>query len=793
MQLRKDVLKSRSFIWPGLVAILLQLTLSSAAQDARVGPADYERALGLQEKYRSLVLRFPDQVEWIDGTDHFVYRRTVSGGHEFILVNAVKQTQQPAFDHARMAGVLSKVLGEPVKPEALPVDRFDLNGGAVVVEFVRGKDRWRCELTAYTCAKQPTPQDSPIAEDDGGYDSTPPPVNGLAHSIVSPDGNWLAFVVNNNVAVRPAHAKPADAERQRVMLSADGSESNYYALDTLAWSPDSKHLAAYRIRPGYKREVHYIESSPADQLQPKYSSMVYPKAGDVLALFQPVLFDVAARREVPIDNALFPNPYEMTPFVWWKDSRGFTFEYNERGHQIYRVIQVDATSSKARTLIEETSDTFINYEPLTRDQYDHGKRYRRDMKDGKEILWASERDGWEHLYLFDEHAGAPELQMVGRQITHGPWVVRGVDRVDEANREIYFEASGMGPDEDPYYVHGYKIRFDGTGLTALSPAKADHTLSYSRDGKYYVDTYSRLDQPPVMELHRAADAGLAMAVDSADDAPLKAAGWQPAEPFHTAGRDGKTQIWGAIYRPANFDPHKKYPVIEDIYAGPQGSFVPKSFSARAEPLTDLGFVVVQIDGMGTNNRSRAFHDVAWHNLKDAGFPDRILWHKAVAAKYPWYDISRVGIFGTSAGGQSAMGALLFYPDFYKAAVANSGSHDNRMDKIWWNEQWMGWPVGPWYAESSNMENAWRLQGKLLLVAGEMDKNVDPATTLQVADRLIKAGKDFELLFIPGGGHGAGGRYGERKLMDFFVHTLFVESTPDWNRPPVPRGHDLSIH
>jgi dipeptidyl aminopeptidase/acylaminoacyl peptidase len=781
-----------SFFRPGVAALLFPLALMPASLEARVGPADYERALSLQEKYRNLVVHLPDAVQWIEGPegfDRFVYRRTVPGGHEFVLVDAEKLTRQPAFDHARLAEALSKALGEPVKPEALPLEHFKMMAGWTALEFERGRDRWRCDLAAYTCAKQPAEDrgEAP-ADDDGGYDSTPRPVNGAAHPVASPDGNWLAFVENYNVAVRPAHAAPAEAARQTILLSQDGSEGDYYALDTLAWSPDSKHLAAYRIRPGYKREVHYVESSPADQLQPKYSAMVYPKAGDVLSLFQPVLFDVAAHRELPIDKALFPNPYEMTPFDWWKDSRGFTFEYNQRGHQIYRVIEVDATTGKARTLIEESSATCINYEPLSREQYDHGKRFRQDLNDGKEIVWASERDGWEHLYFFDGHTGAVE-----RQITHGEWVVRAVDRADEANRTIYFEASGMDPDEDPYYVHGYRIGFDGTGLTPLSPAKADHTLNYSPDGKYYVDTYSRLDLAPVMELHRAADASLALAVDSADDSKLRAAGWQPAEPFHAAGRDGKTQIWGVIHRPLDFDPNKKYPVVEDIYAGPQGSFVPKSFTSRIEPLTALGFVVVQIDGMGTNNRSRAFHDVAWRNLKDAGFPDRILWHQAVAEKYPWYDISRVGIFGGSAGGQNAMSALLFHPEFYKVAVANSGSHDNRMDKIWWNEQWMGWPVGPWYAESSNMENAWRLQGKLMLVMGEMDKNVDPATTLQVADRLIKANKDFDLLFVPGGGHGAGGRYGERKLMDFFVRNLLEEPTPDWNRQTPSNGGNSSIH
>jgi dipeptidyl aminopeptidase/acylaminoacyl peptidase len=765
----------------GALCLFTALPLAAATQ---LTPADYERALNLRDKYKGLVIHMPDQVKWIEDTDRFVYRRSIPGGEEFMLVDAEKQTQQAAFDHARLAEALTKALGESVKADALPLDRYELVDKGAALVFEHTGEHWRCDLSTYACARQDRKEER--APDDGGYDSTPSPENGSAHAVRSPDGNWLAFVLNYNVVLRPAHASHEDAEKQTAILSQDGSEGNYYAIRTMVWSPDSKHLAVYRIRPGYKREVHYVESSPADQLQPKYSSMVYPKPGDVLSLYQPVLFDVAGRRELPIDNTLFPNPYEMTPFEWWKDSRAFTFEYNQRGHQIYRLIEVSAKDGRARTLIEEKSDTFINYEPLTRNQFDHGKYYRKDLNDGKEIIWASERDGWEHLYLFNGETGA-----LIRQITRGDWVVRAVDYVDEANHEIYFEAGGMDGGEDPYYVHGYKIGFDGSGLTPLTPEKADHTLQYSKDGKYYVDTYSRIDLSPVVELHRVADNSLVMAVDKADDGPLRAAGWQPPEPFHAAGRDGKTQIWGVIYKPLDFDSNKKYPVIEDIYAGPQGSFVPKDFSPRAEPLTALGFVVVQIDGMGTNNRSRAFHDVAWHNLKDAGFADRILWHKAVAAKYPWYDISRVGIFGTSAGGQNAMGALLFHPEFYKVAVANSGSHDNRMDKIWWNEQWMGWPVGPWYAESSNTENAWRLQGKLMLVMGEMDKNVDPSTTLQVVDRLIKAGKDFDFLFVPGGGHGAGGRYGQRKLMDFFVRNLLDQPTPNWNALPTDKITDHS--
>jgi dipeptidyl aminopeptidase/acylaminoacyl peptidase len=286
---------------------------------------------------------------------------------------------------------------------------------------------------------------------------------------------------------------------------------------------------------------------------------------------------------------------------------------------------------------------------------------------------------------------------------------------------------------------------------------------------------------PVTELRSAKDGSLISTLEKADNTALLAVGWKPPEVFVAKGRDGRTDIWGVIYRPTNFDPAKKYPVIENIYAGPQGSFVPKTFAAynQMQSQADIGFIVVQIDGMGTNNRSKAFHDVAWKNLGDAGFPDRILWHKAAAARYPYYDITRVGLYGTSAGGQNSLGGLLFFPEFYKAAVSAAGCHDNRMDKIWWNEQWMGWPIGPEYSASSNVDNAYRLQGRVLLVVGEMDQNVDPASTYQVVNQLVKHNKDFELLMIPGAGHGPGGAYGEHKRFDFFARHLLGVKPPDW--------------
>jgi len=753
-----------------VVVLPMCLVLEGMQVIAQVTAADYTRAAEKHSKYSGLALNIPDTPEWIEGSDSFVYRKTVEGGHAFVLVDASTLTKQAPFDHAKMAIALGKASGKEYKAETLPFEHFRFADKRSAIEFLLENVRWHCDLNSYVCSSSGAlhPGDDGYDSDDD-YDDSPKAVNSDTQVEASPDGKWLAYVVNYNVAVR------AKDGSQQTMLSTDGSEGNYYARSTIVWSPDSKRLVAYRIRPGYRRVLHYIESSPPNQLQPEYPTMVYPKAGDLLDLEQPAIFDVAAKREISIANELFSNPFEISRAVWWKDGRGFTFEYNQRGHQAYRVLEVDAATGKVRSLISEESSTFVDYRPLVMNQNDTGKVYRHDIADGKEIIWMSERDGWAHLYLLDGQTGA-----IRNQITKGEWVVRAVNHVDDGKRQIWFEASGMRAGEDPYYVHAYRVNFDGSNLTPLTEAEGNHHLEYSEDGKYYVDIWSRIDLPPIMTLFRVEDNKQLLVVEKGDIQKLLAAGWHPPEVFTAKGRDGRTDIWGVVYKPANFDPRKKYPVIEDIYAGPQGSFVPKSFTTRSERLTELGFVVVQIDGMGTNNRSKAFHDVAWHNLKDAGFADRILWHRAAAAQYPWYDIARVGIFGTSAGGQSAMGALLFHPEFYKVAVSNSGCHDNRMDKIWWNEQWMGWPVGPQYSESSNVDNAYRLQGRLMLVVGEMDKNVDPASTFQVVDRLIRANKTFDLLYVPGGGHGAGGEYGQRRLEDFFVHNLLGQETPDWN-------------
>ena len=375
---------------------------------------------------------------------------------------------------------------------------------------------------------------------------------------------------------------------------------------------------------------------------------------------------------------------------------------------------------------------------------------------------------------------------VKNQITKGQFVWKSVEKLDKEKRQICFTACGYYKGQDPYFIQYFRVNFDGTGLVELTKGNGTHTVRYSPERLFFVDTYSRVDMPPVSELRKTADGSLVCELEKAEASDLLATGWKTPEPFVAMSRDDRFEIWGVIFRPTNFDPNNKYPVIEDIYAGPQDSFVPKSWRNfyYQQSLAELGFIVVQIDGMGTSNRCREFHHFCYKNLADAGLPDRIKWMTKAAEKYPYMDITRVGVYGTSAGGQSSTGAVLFHPEFYKVAVSSCGCHDNRMDKMWWNEQWMSYPVGKEYAEQSNVTNAHKLQGKLLLIVGEMDHNVDPSSTMQVVNALIKAKKDFDLLVVPGMDHSNGGQYGERKRRDFFVKNLLGQETPDWNKEPV---------
>lgn len=580
--------------------------------------------------------------------------------------------------------------------------------------------------------------------------------------VTSPDGKWTAFIKNDNVYVREV------ATGKEKQLSQDGTLSNYYS-SYIQWSPDSKSVVSCRIRPVEKRYVYYVESSPADQAQPKLHKQEYAKPGDELRFKVPCIFEVESGRRLIPSTELFSHQYELSGPMWNADSKAITFEYNERGHKVYLVLEMSAVDGSVRTLIEEKEEKYVNYPRI----------YRNYLGDGKRIIWSSERDNYNHLYLYDRATGKPL-----NQITKGEWYVRVVQHVDEANEVIYFSANGMKKGEDPYLIHYYKINFDGSNLVELTPEEGMHQCWYSSDYKYLVDVYSKVDQAPIAVLRDAKNGKIRMQLDKADISALLANDWKAPEVFSAKGRDGKTDMWGVIYRPSNFDPSKKYPVIEYIYSGPGDQYVPKTFSSYnwwMTSLAELGFIVVQVDGMTTSFRSKEFEEVCYKNLKDAGLPDHIAWIKAAAQKYPYMDIDRVGIFGCSAGGQESTGAVLFHPEFYKAAYSACGCHDNRMDKIWWNELWMGYPVDESYSACSNVDNAHLLSRPLMLVVGELDDNVDPASTMQVANALIKANKDFELVVIPGAHHTMGEDFGEHKRYDFFVRHLMGVTPPSWDK------------
>ena len=707
-----------------LCSLLCLLTMAFGAESAasQVTRADYERA--------DTILKCSDRVyspaihpEWIDSSHYFWYKNHEKEGDFYYLVNAESGKKQRAADKKGLAAFFSK------KQKKL--------AESLLKEEEKRPDRWRRR------------EEAPVP-------------------VVSPDKKWEAYVKDNNLYLSPVRdEKEKDKPKEEIALTMDGTANLRYDGWSIIWSPDSRKLATVKVRDVQERRIPLIESSPSSQKQPILQWRNYAKPGDVLPVYLPVLFDVEARKQMALNVTPYENQFYLNLTGWREDSRAFTFEFNQRGHQRYVIGEVSAADGSIRHLVDEQTKTFIYY-------YNN---YRYDLDDGKELLWISERDGWRHLYLIDGTSG-----QVKQQVTKGEWVVRQVDYVDETNRVVYFTASGFNKGEDPYNLHYCRINLDGTGFTDMTPENGNHRVTFSADRSYFTDVYSRPDLPPVSQLKRTSDASVVAGLQRCDVSALQAESWQMPEVFCAKGRDGQTDIWGNIYRPMHFDASKSYPVVEFIYAGPHDSHVDKDFKPAhhlVSKLVELGFIVVSIDGMGTSNRSKAFHDVCWKNLKDAGFPDRIAWMKAAGAKYKYMDLNRFGIYGWSAGGQNAMAALLFHNDFYKVAVALCGCHDNRMDKIWWNEQWMGYPIDVSYSTSSNVDNAYRLKGKLLLINGELDDNVDPASTLQVVSALMKANKNFEQLYLPGKTHSLGGPFEMHKMHDFFVKNLLGQEPPEW--------------
>ncbi|HWI90782.1 MAG TPA: DPP IV N-terminal domain-containing protein [Flavisolibacter sp.] len=733
----------------------------------------YRQAVLLDSTIRNKVLKTNVQPNWQADGESFWYRNSLRDSVlEYIYVNAAKGIRQKAFDHAKLAQAVGKATGKTYDASRLRITNMVFEN-ANLITFQMERQWWSCDLNTYVVTSASAPERftdndgerrfGPGGGNRGGFNQNEfglmtRRARAFRSDSLSPDKQWIAFIKNGNVFAKPASGG------EEIQFTTDGTIEKPYGQ--LTWSPDSKNLVGYHINPVKDKEVYYILTS-ASGTRGELRSRGYAQPGDENTSYEMFIFSLADKKQTRVGIDIID--FSGAPLLHWRkdDNNYFTFERVDRGHQRFRIIEVNVPSGKAREIVDEKTNTFIFEQRI----------FTYYMPDSHEIIWVTEKDGWRHIYLVDELTGKEKLQ-----VTKGGWVVREIDSIDQKKREIWFQASGMNPGEDPYFIHYYRIGFDGKNLVKVTEGNANHRALFSPNRKYFIDNYSRVDMPPVIELKRTEDGSKIMELEKADVSAYLATGLKLPEVFHAKGRDGVTDIWGVFFRPRNFDAKKRYPIIEQVYAGPQGSFVPKSFVGYSETqsLAELGFIVVQIDGMGTYNRSKAFHDVCWKNLADAGFPDRILWMKALATKYPYVDTTRVGVYGTSAGGQNSAGAVLFHPEFYDAAVSACGCHDNRVDKQWWNEQWMGYPVGKHYDEQSNITNAYKLRGDLLLIVGEADENVPPESTYRVVDALIKAGKNFEFLSVPGMGHSDGGPYGRKKKRDFFVKSLLGVDPPKRN-------------
>ncbi len=765
----------------------LVLTVFFAADAGGQGlRADYERAARFMgQNARTLVAGDVVRPNWLEG-DRFWYRNTTTTGTEFVVVDATGR-RRPAFDHVRLAAALSVAADTSFVADKLPFTTFEFVDGERAIRFDQDTLRaWRCTLANYGCSAD-TPRRPRVSE------------------VRSPDGQWVAFEREENLWVR------STASGEEVQLSTDGEPDFGYAVNPvsccdavtsrrqgrekrpiLLWSPDSRRIGTLRLDERGVQDLHLLETARGRPIVHAYK---YALPGDsVIPRYEVHVFDVAARTQTRsphgAQDAVNTTCCWLTTDTLWKDARwsrgsdDFYYTHGQRDYRKFSLIHLDLRTGQARTILEETAKTFVELTPLT-----GGLPNWRVIAGHSEVIWFSERDGWGHLYLFDAGTGA-----LKNRITQGPWLVTELLRVDETSRTVWFTALGRESGRDPYFRHLYRARLDGTGVQLLTPEDGDHAVTIAPSGSYFVDTWSRRDAPPQTVLRRL-DGTLIARLQSADATAWEAMGGKPPEPFVVKARDGITDLHGLMYRPSNFDPEQRYPIIDYIYPGPQvGSIGPRSFTVQprgeAQALAEVGFIVIQLDAMGTPLRSKAFHDSYYGNMGDNGIPDHVAGLRQLAARHRFIDPDRVGIYGHSGGGFASTDAILRYPDVFHVAVSTAGNHDNRSYDYTWGEKYQGLLVaeqggGDNFDSQANHLLAKNLRGKLLLMYGTLDDNVHPNATLLLVDELIRHNRRFDMLVLPNRNHGfASEPYVLRRTWDYFVeHLLGVDPPADVDLRP----------
>ena len=775
-----------------LASLVVALASIPAVALSQTAPPVSEQSANMLERYTRAEQMLPWNTgriafggvvapQWYKDGSRFWFRNTTKTGADFLTVDPTLNVVRPLFDNARLAAAITMAADTSYDPNKLPFQTFRFakdNEDERNIEFRAGRKRLICDIVAYSCAASDTlPSEVPY--------------------VLSPDRNWEAYVSRYNVWVRKRGGGDS------TQLTTDGIEFWSYGLSnpspqqllaprlaprrpTIRWAPDSRHLLVARQDERGVLTMPYISYTSQ---RPRTFSQPYALPGDsIIPIPGAHILDRVdksnVRVRIPVPVAQLSITGTARDSVWTSSSDKVLLTGITRASKGAYLWSVDAATGASSLLARDTTKTFVEISPPTDPASWHV------TADGQDIIWWSERDGWGHLWRM-----GPDGK-VKNQITSGPWQVGKVVHVDDKLKQIWFTARGRESDHFIYYQALYKVGFDGTGLTLLTPEDQNHNVDVSPSGKFMIDRMSRIEKPTEVVLRDMITGRITKPLTKVDVTQLTAIGWKPAQVFTAKARDGVTDIHGVMYLPAKLDSTKKYPIISHIYPGPQvGSVGTWDFKSGGEPfaLAELGFIVVQIDHIGTPMRSKSFHDVYYGNFHDNGLPDHVAVLRQLAARHPFVDIERVGIFGHSGGGFASTDAMLTYPDFFKVAVSGAGNHDNRSYNIYWAEKYQGMLKKDSSGKSDNFTSAANktyasnLKGHLMLMYGDVDDNVHPANTVQLIDELTKANKSYDLVIAPNRGHGLNEPYFIRRRWDYFVTWLLGKVPPDNYKMTPPEG------
>ncbi len=695
---------------------------------------------------------------WINGTNSFWYTKNDREGKKFMLVDTVNLTKDEAFNHELLAKALSNASNTTVNSSDLPFDKITFLPGMSSIRFSAFNKSWQCDLNSYLVINA-----SPWAEESKG-------------ELLSPDGKLAAFVKDHNIWIREMETG------KTYPLTADGTKDYGYVdsdffnntvtderlgikpdlPEATTWSPDSRRIATFKMDQRNVKSISLLQYVPENSSRPKVWTYKYPMPGDeYIPMYEPMVLDVVSRKVILVQHSAYPETKELTySYNWNKAGDTLYSVYDERDEKKLHLLRIDPSTGQAKEILNESASTYIEWQQPSFKVLDNG-----------DFIWFSERSGYGHLYLYDKNGS------LKNPITVGNWTVENLLYVDENRSLVYFTAGGRETGRDPYYQHLYRVNLNGSNLELLTPEDAYHQISMSPDGSAFVDTYSRVDLPPVTVL-RSNNGKTLLTLEKGDIDNLLSMGWKFPERFSVKSLDGQYDIYGIIIRPTTFNASLKYPVIESVYPGPQAAMTPKEFPGDGiwlnQALSELGFIVVIMDAPGTPGRSKAFHDVSYGHLGSAGgLADHINGLRQLAKDRPYMDLDRVGIYGHSGGGFMTAQALLTYPKFYKVGVASAGNYDSRYYIEVWGEKYEGMPQVSNYTEQITELKAANLTGHLLLVTGDMDDNVNPSQTMRLVDALIKANKKFDMLIVPNGSHEQVPdiEYLEHRIFDYFVENL----------------------